>query len=179
MAAGSPLEAQDHGGHAERGQEWVPHAGDSGYRGLGCLSPKGEALSGVLRQPRPAASFQKLLCPSTRAAASQGASAFPSCLPIFSLSCPFLSHLYFFPPVVHCGGSPDRVLQGATAALRGLFHRRSCFLPLGMPWGIWVGKKGGDLGKNCFCPHVMTENTLCPSSMPVKPSHRSFSPCSP
>lgn len=76
MAAGSPLEAQDHGGHAERGQEWVPHPGGSRDRGLGCLGPKGVALGRRLRQPRLAVAFWKLLCLSTRAAASQGASAF-------------------------------------------------------------------------------------------------------
>lgn len=32
MAAGSLLHAQHHGGHAERGQEWVPHGGGNGDR---------------------------------------------------------------------------------------------------------------------------------------------------
>lgn len=90
MAAGSTMETQDHGGHAERGQEWVPHAGGSRDRGLGCIK-------GLLRQPRPAAAFWKLLCPSARAAASRGTSTFPShlfhsshLLPLLSIALPSL-----------------------------------------------------------------------------------------
>lgn len=145
VAAGGPLEAQDHGGHTERGQEWVPHAGGSRDRGLACLGPKGEALGRLLRQPGPAAAFWKLLCPSARAAASWGASALPSHLfhsapsspPPVHFSPIFISFLLWSISGAALTGPRNKQLQLGG----GCFMGDHVFLPLECPGEFGCAKK--------------------------------------